>query len=99
MLFAQERLGRSGRRFKMLKFRTMHPNASTLLHDVLTADPEAREGWDAFQKLRVDPRVTRAGKWLRRASLDELPQLINVLRRHEPGRPTSHSRGRGGAIR
>ncbi len=69
VLFAQERLGRSGRRFKMLKFRTMHPNASTLLHDVLTADPEAREGWDAFQKLRVDPRVTRAGKWLRRASL------------------------------
>ncbi len=69
-------LGRNGRPFDALKFRTMVENAD----EVLARDPELRRAFEAGQKLKEDPRVTRVGRFLRRTSLDELPQLLNVLR-------------------
>jgi len=79
-VFAHERIGRSGRVFKCLKFRTMVPNASERLAALLNDDPVARAEWSRDHKLRNDPRITRIGAFLRRSSLDELPQLFNVLR-------------------
>lgn len=77
--YRQKVLGRDGRPFEMLKFRTMYPNAARVLEDMLKRDPEARREWDAYQKLHNDPRITPVGKLLRKFSLDELPQLWNVL--------------------
>lgn len=79
-VFRQDRIGKDGRRFVMWKFRTMVPDAETLLDSHLSNDERARTEWDAKQKLSLDPRVTRIGRLLRRTSLDELPQLFNVLR-------------------
>ncbi len=79
-LFAQPRLGRDGRRFALLKIRTMVPEAEARLAGLLAGDPTAAREWAETQKLRHDPRVTRRGAVLRRSSLDELPQLWNVLR-------------------
>jgi exopolysaccharide production protein ExoY len=78
--FAHQRLGRGGRRFAVLKFRSMATDAQARLDHLLAADPEARAEWARDHKLRSDPRITRLGEILRRSSLDELPQLINVLR-------------------
>lgn len=78
--FVQERIGRNGRFFKMLKLRTMERNAQERLEHYLEADPELRAEWDETQKLKNDPRVTTVGNILRKTSLDELPQLLNVLR-------------------
>ncbi len=80
VFFAHERIGRAGRRFKCLKFRTMVPNAAAVLEAVLAQRPEARREWMQTHKLRNDPRTTGVGGWLRATSIDELPQLINVLR-------------------
>jgi len=77
--FRQERVGMSGRRFYMWKFRTMVPDAEYHLKRHLEADPDARDEWTSMQKLKDDPRITRLGRILRRTSVDELPQLINVL--------------------
>jgi Undecaprenyl-phosphate galactose phosphotransferase WbaP len=77
--YRQKVLGRDGRQFEMLKFRTMVPNAARVLEEMLTRDPEARREWDTYQKLHNDPRITPVGKLLRKFSLDELPQLWNVL--------------------
>lgn len=77
--YTQDRLGRGWKRFRLLKFRTMKPNADKLLDSYLASNPEAKIEWDRDQKLRDDPRVTAVGKFLRKSSLDELPQLINVL--------------------
>ena len=77
--FRQKRLGRGGRIFTMMKLRTMQVDAEARLRDHLAGDDKARAEWDAFQKLQDDPRVTRIGQFLRRSSLDELPQLWNVL--------------------
>lgn len=77
--FFQERVGRHGKRFSMWKFRTMVPNAEAQLERHLAENPEARAEWDVKQKLSHDPRCTTFGRVLRRTSLDELPQLINVL--------------------
>lgn len=78
-LYRQKRLGRGGRVFRMVKIRTMVPGADALLEDHLRNNPEARREWDETQKLKCDPRITRIGWSLRKSSLDELPQLWNVL--------------------
>ncbi len=80
VFFAHERIGRGGRRFPCLKFRTMVTDAKARLEHILATDPQAAAEWARDQKLRNDPRVTRVGRILRATSLDELPQLINVLR-------------------
>lgn len=79
VLFWQTRVGQYGRPFSVLKFRTMHRNANAMLEKLLQTSPEAKAEWDEWRKLRNDPRVTRVGRLLRRTSLDELPQLFNVL--------------------
>ncbi len=80
VLYSQTRLGKNGKPFPMFKFRSMIENADEILHDYLLQHPELKEEWQATQKLKKDPRITRFGKFLRRTSLDELPQLLNVLR-------------------
>jgi len=77
--FRQERVGQHGRRFLIWKFRTMVPDAEALLATCLASSPEAQREWDAKQKLSNDPRCTAIGRVLRRTSMDELPQLLNVL--------------------
>ena len=78
--FAHYRVGAAGRVFRCFKFRTMCVDAERALHDILEKDPALREEWRRTFKLQKDPRVTAVGRWLRRSSLDELPQLLNVLR-------------------
>jgi Undecaprenyl-phosphate galactose phosphotransferase WbaP len=80
VLFRHVRIGRHGRLFRLWKFRSMRINADAALQDYLDRHPELLEEWNETHKLKQDPRVTRVGKWLRRSSLDELPQLWNVLR-------------------
>jgi exopolysaccharide production protein ExoY len=80
MVFAHRRIGRDGRYFDCLKFRSMAADAERRLTDLLAHDPVARAEWDKDHKLRNDPRVTKLGAFLRKSSLDELPQLFNVLR-------------------
>jgi Undecaprenyl-phosphate galactose phosphotransferase WbaP len=80
VLYAQWRIGRHGRPFRCWKFRTMLPDAEAQLAELLAQNTVAREEWARDQKLRDDPRVTRIGQVLRRTSLDELPQLWNILR-------------------
>ena len=78
-IYVQKRIGRNGRIFSMFKFRTMVPNADARLSAYLSEHPQARAEWNHSQKLRHDPRVTRIGAYLRKSSLDELPQLLNVF--------------------
>ncbi len=80
ILFAQERVGTDGTRFTCYKFRTMPADADDLLKRHLLADPDAAIEWRETRKLRNDPRVGCLGNILRKSSLDELPQLLNVLR-------------------
>jgi lipopolysaccharide/colanic/teichoic acid biosynthesis glycosyltransferase len=80
ILFAHRRIGRRGRTFYCFKFRSMAVQAEERLAALLASDPAARAEWEKDHKLRDDPRVTRVGSFLRKTSLDELPQLINVLR-------------------
>ncbi len=77
--YTQERVGRNGRRFRMLKIRTMVHNADALLEKCLQKDDALRAEWTTTQKLKNDMRITRVGRILRKTSLDELPQLLNVL--------------------
>ncbi len=77
--YRQKRLGQDAKVFSILKLRTMVRDADTLLEYYLDADPEMRAEWEAKQKLKNDPRITKIGKILRVTSLDELPQLWNVL--------------------
>lgn len=77
--YGQKRIGYGGKVFYMWKLRTMLPRADERLEEYLQANPSARAEWDAKQKLINDPRVTPIGRWLRKSSLDELPQLFNVL--------------------
>ena len=79
-LYSQDRVGLGRGAFRVWKFRTMIPNAEQALAAYLEAHPELRMEWERDQKLKTDPRVTRIGRFLRKTSLDELPQLINVLR-------------------
>ena len=78
-LFGHTRIGAHGGTFKCWKFRSMVPNAQAVLAEHLANNPAAREEWDRDFKLRDDPRITRIGRFLRVTSLDELPQLFNVL--------------------
>ncbi len=79
--FTQERIGRGGRMFRLLKFRSMYRDADEKLQDILSQNQSLREEWEKFQKIKGnDPRVTRVGRFIRKWSLDELPQLLNVLR-------------------
>ena len=80
ILFGHRRVGRDGTPFACLKFRTMRTDAAEMLQSILDSDPIAREEWTTTFKLENDPRVTRLGRWLRKTSLDELPQLWNVLK-------------------
>ena len=79
IFYHQKRVGRNGKEFDMLKFRTMHMNAEQVLKTHLERNPAMQQEWDTYQKLNHDPRITRIGRLLRRYSLDELPQLWNVL--------------------
>jgi exopolysaccharide production protein ExoY len=79
-LFRHQRVGFNGKRFNCLKFRTMAPDAAERLQRLLDSDPTAAAEWETNRKLRCDPRVTAIGAMLRKSSLDELPQLFNVLR-------------------
>ncbi len=78
--YAQLRIGRGGQPFRCYKFRTMVVDADQALSDCLAACPQRREEWAQWRKLKDDPRVTPLGEFLRRSSLDELPQLWNVIR-------------------
>ena len=78
--YFQKRLGLNGRTFYMWKLRSMVPNADKMLENYLAHNPAARDEWDRNQKLRKDPRITKVGRIIRKTSLDELPQLWNVLR-------------------
>ena len=80
IIFAHKRIGKDGRKFPCLKFRSMAVDAQERLQELLARDPQAREEWERDHKLRNDPRVTKLGAFLRKTSLDELPQLINVIR-------------------
>lgn len=79
IFYGQVRYGRDGKIFKALKFRSMVPNADRILADYLSTHPEHLFEWQKDHKLKNDPRVTPIGRWIRRLSLDELPQLFNVL--------------------
>lgn len=80
LTFAHYRVGQRGTMFRCFKFRSMVRNADTVLEELLRSDAAARVEWERDHKLRQDPRVTDIGRVLRRTSLDELPQLFNVLR-------------------
>ena len=80
VLFTQERLGKEGKRFICYKFRTMYDNSDTLLEAYLQAHPEERDYYKKFHKYKNDPRITEFGAFLRKTSLDELPQIFNVFK-------------------
>lgn len=79
VIYRQARIGLGGREFTCFKFRTMTPTAATLIDDLLIDGSPYRDEWAALYKLRADPRVTYFGRFMRRYSLDELPQLFNVF--------------------
>lgn len=78
-VYVQKRLGRNGRQFRMFKLRSMVAGADEVLESYLARNPGARAEWDRTQKLKADPRITVFGQFIRKSSLDELPQLLNVL--------------------
>jgi exopolysaccharide production protein ExoY len=79
LIFAQPRIGKNGREFRCLKFRTMVVDATDRLEQLLASDPAARAEWARDHKLRNDPRITPLGRFLRKSSLDELPQFFNLI--------------------
>lgn len=79
IFFTQERIGKNGKTFKIYKFRTMIPNAEKVLEELMEKDPKIKEEYTKNKKLVNDPRITKAGKFLREKSLDEFPQFINVF--------------------
>lgn len=81
IFYTQERIGKDGKIFKMYKYRTMVVGADDILKEYLAENKEAREEYKKYKKLKDDPRVTKVGNFLRKTSLDEMPQLLNVLKR------------------
>ena len=79
-IYGHPRIGRNGKTFKCLKFRSMVMNSKEVLDELLRTDPEARAEWEKDFKLKNDPRITKIGAFIRKTSLDELPQLFNVLK-------------------
>lgn len=79
-IYGHPRIGRNGKTFKCLKFRSMVVNSKEVLEELLAKDPEARAEWEKDFKLKNDPRITKIGAFIRKTSLDELPQLFNVLK-------------------
>ncbi len=79
IIFGHKRIGRDGREFKCYKFRSMVPNADEVLAHLLATNADAREEWNRDFKLKDDPRITRVGRFIRKTSLDEFPQLWNVV--------------------
>ena len=77
VLYIHQRIGKNGKKFPLLKFRTMHVNAEEMIREFSS---EQKKEWEENFKLEKDPRVTRVGRFLRRSSLDELPQLFNILK-------------------
>ena len=80
ILYKQKRLGQYGHPIFCYKFRSMHENAEQKLALLLASDPKLQEEWTTYYKLKVDPRITSLGRFLRKTSLDELPQFFNVLK-------------------
>lgn len=80
VFFSHARIGRGGQIFRCFKFRSMVTDAQARLNELLLCDPEAAAEWERDHKLKKDPRITPIGAFLRKSSLDELPQLLNVLR-------------------
>ncbi len=80
VFYRQHRLGQHGKTFRIFKFRTMRNNADQALAEFLLHHPEIRDEWQRTHKLKQDPRITRLGRFLRDTSLDEIPQILNVLR-------------------
>ena len=80
IFFLQKRIGKNNIPFKCIKFRTMHPEANDILENILTKDLLLKREFEETHKIKNDPRITTIGKFLRKTSLDELPQFINVLR-------------------
>jgi exopolysaccharide production protein ExoY len=80
VVYAHERIGRGGKAFHCYKFRTMYADADQRLKEILENDAEKLKEWEHSHKLKNDPRVTPIGKFLRKTSLDEFPQFINVLK-------------------
>lgn len=78
IFYTQQRIGKDGKQFKFYKFRTMVPNADEVLKEILR-DPSIKKEWEENQKIECDPRIMKAGKILRKTSLDELPQMLNIL--------------------
>lgn len=79
-IYRHERIGRNGKPFAIYKFRTMVKNADAALAECLARDPELAREWAENHKLKIDPRLTRTGHFLRKTSLDELPQILNILK-------------------
>jgi len=80
VIYGHTRVGRGGKPFQCLKFRSMVPNSQEVLRELLATDPDARAQWERDFKLKDDPRITRIGRFIRKTSLDELPQLLNVVK-------------------
>lgn len=80
--YMQRRIGRNGREFRIFKLRSMVHDADAVFHAYLAQNPAARAEWNATQKLKNDPRITRIGRFIRKTSIDELPQMLNVLAGH-----------------
>ncbi len=80
IFYTHNRIGKNGKIIKLIKFRSMIWNADEVLHNVLLKQKKYKDEWDKYQKLNDDPRITKVGKLLRKTSLDELPQFINVLK-------------------
>ncbi len=80
IFFLQERIGKNNIPFKCIKFRTMYPEAKDILQNLLKKDKKIKREFEETHKIKNDPRITKIGKFLRKTSLDELPQFINVLR-------------------